>query len=94
MLRLEELKRDLAVVGLEPALRMKPGAIFLMTDGEFEEGPVFGVINALNSDRSVSINTIAFHSKGGEVALKRIAAENRGDYRYVPPPGMHPCPAT
>ena len=72
--------------GLQPALQMKPGAIFLMTDGEFQEGPVFNVIARLNPDKAVSINTIAFHSKGGERALKRIAAENRGDYRYVPPP--------
>ena len=72
--------------GLQPALQMKPGAIFLMTDGEFQEGPVFNVIARLNPDKAVSINTIAFHSKGGEKALKRIAAENRGDYRYVPPP--------
>ena len=76
--------------GLELALPMKPGAIFLMTDGQFLEAPVFEVINRLNADRSISINTIAFHEKSGEEPLKRIASENRGDYRYVPPPGARP----
>lgn len=73
-------------VGLEPALQMKPGAVFLMTDGDFIDSPVFEVIARLNPDKAVSINTIAFHYRGGEPSLKRIAAENRGDYRYVPPP--------
>jgi hypothetical protein len=76
--------------GLEVALPMKPGAIFLMTDGEFHSGDVFDTINRLNADRSISINTIAFHEKSGEEPLKRIASENRGDYRYVPPPGARP----
>ncbi len=65
----------------------RPDAIFLMTDGQFQEGPVFEVINRLNADRKVSISTICFHSRSSEEPLKRIAAENRGDYTYVPEPG-------
>lgn len=72
---------------LEVALREpRPDAIFLMTDGEFSPGPVFAVINQLNADRKVSINTIGFHSRAAEAVLKQIAAENRGDYTYIPPP--------
>ncbi len=73
---------------LEVALREpRPDAIFLMTDGEFTADPVFEAINRLNADRKVSINTIGFHSRAAEAVLKRIAAENRGDYTYIPPPG-------
>ncbi len=68
----------------------RPDAIFLMTDGQFQEGPVFEVINRLNADRKVSISTICFHSRSSEEPLKRIAAENRGDYTYVPEPGAAP----
>lgn len=64
----------------------RPDAIFLMTDGQFAPEPVFAVINELNADRKVSINTICFHDRAAEPTLKQIAAENRGDYRYVPPP--------
>ncbi|MBL9141447.1 MAG: VWA domain-containing protein [Phycisphaerae bacterium] len=64
----------------------RPDAIFLMTDGQFQPEPVFEVINRKNADRKVSISTICFHSRDAEEPLKRIAAENRGDYTYVPPP--------
>ena len=71
---------------LELALSLKPSTIFLMTDGAFDEGPTMQVIAAGNQGSSTVINTIAFHERSGEAALKRIAADNRGDYRYVPPP--------
>jgi hypothetical protein len=69
------------------ALRLRPKAIFLMTDGIFQyPTQVLQVIDRENTDRRTSINTIAFHERGAEALLQRIASENRGDYRYVPPP--------
>lgn len=76
---------------LEIALKdPQPDAIFLMTDGVFPPDPVFEVIDRLNHDRKVVINTIAFHEKEAEAALKRIATENRGDYTYIPAPPVKP----
>jgi len=74
---------------MQLALTLKPGAIFLMTDGQFAD-PVTTerTIAALNADKRTSVNTIAFHERATEEYLKDIARENRGDYRYVPPPGV------
>ncbi len=68
----------------------KPDTIYLMTDGVFAAPPVFEVIDRLNADRKVVINTIAFHERTAEDVLKRIAAENHGDYTYIPPPKKAP----
>lgn len=71
------------------ALALKPGAIFLMTDGQFADPAGTEIaIKQLNPGARTSINTIAFHERGMEEYLKQVARENRGDYRYVPPAGM------
>ena len=75
------------------ALSLKPGAIFLMTDGVFaNHQSTFNEIKRNNPDRKTSVNTIAFYERTAEQELKAIAAANRGDYRYVPPPGAAPVP--
>ena len=75
------------------ALSLKPGAIFLMTDGVFEnQQSTFNEIKRNNPDSKTSVNTIAFYERAAEQELKAIAAANRGDYRYVPPPGAAPVP--
>lgn len=75
------------------ALGLKPGAIFLMTDGEFaDHQKTFEQIKAYNTNGRTSVNTIAFHDRRGELELKEIAAANRGDYRYVPAPGAPVSP--
>lgn len=64
------------------SLRQKPDTVFLLTDGAFEsDTPAF--IKTLNKDKKVRVNTVAFLSNTGEPLLKRIASENRGDYRFV-----------
>jgi hypothetical protein len=78
---------------MEFALGLKPETIFLMTDGQFLSAEVVNrVIDAANVGRRTSINTIAFHERAEEEELKKIARENRGDYRYVPPPGAPTVP--
>ena len=75
------------------ALRLKPGAIFLMTDGVFvNHQNTFNEIKRNNPDSKTSVSTIAFHERAAEQDLKAIAAANRGDYRYVPPPRAAPVP--
>ncbi len=78
---------------LEFALGLKPETIFMMTDGQFvSDDLVNDVIDKENAGRRTSINTIAFHERAAEEELKKIARENRGDYRYVPPPGAPTVP--
>lgn len=72
-------------LGMQQAFsgQKKPDTVFLLTDGSFE-GDTPGFIKSLNKGRKVRINTVAFVSNSGEVLLKSIAEENRGDYRFVP----------
>jgi len=63
--------------------RTRPDTTFLLTDGEFDpETPEF--IQSRNRDAGVRINTVAFVNRAGEPLLRRIASENRGDFRFVP----------
>jgi hypothetical protein len=72
---------------LKVALQLKPDAIFLMTDGMFDNPPAIeSLLAAGNPNAKVSINTIAFHERAAEEILKRIAAKHRGDYRFVKDP--------
>ncbi len=66
------------------ALALKPETAWLLSDGNFDPAVCDAIANA-NPGKKVSIHTIAFHDPAGEDVLKRIAAENRGDYRFVPP---------
>ena len=66
------------------ALELAPDTIFLMSDGQFAEEAAPRIRSA--NSRNVSISTIAFHDPAGEPLLKRIAQENEGSYRFVPPP--------
>jgi len=66
--------------------RLKPEAIFLMTDGVFDAVKSGSVIAGGNAAKKVEINTICFHDQIGEQVCKQIAADNNGSYRYVPPP--------
>lgn len=65
---------------------LKPDTIWLLSDGMFNRIEAVDEIAQLNQDGRVQINTIAFHEAAGEVALKRVAEQNDGDYRFVPPP--------
>ncbi|MSQ90168.1 MAG: VWA domain-containing protein, partial [Phycisphaerales bacterium] len=66
--------------------RLKPDAIFLLTDGGFDADRSFQVINTKNADHRVEINTIGFHDRSNEAVMQQIATENHGEYRYIPPP--------
>ena len=68
------------------ALAMKPEAIFLLSDGEFdgsEVGMLKDEIAAGNKELLTTINTVAFASEGDVLTLQSIAQENNGVYRRV-----------
>ncbi|MHC4167566.1 MAG: VWA domain-containing protein [Planctomycetota bacterium] len=67
------------------ALSLKPDSIWLLSDGQFNP-QACDVIRAANPNARVQIHTIAFHSQRGQQVLQRIAEENGGHYRFVPPP--------
>jgi hypothetical protein len=73
------------------ALALKPDAIWLLSDGEFNENiDVPDLIRTNNPGAKVQIHTIAFHSDAGAPALQRIAEENRGTYKFVGQPTQAP----
>ncbi len=68
------------------ALEMKPEAIFLLTDGEFDGSDIAMLrdeITAGNKESLTQINTIAFASESDVQSLQSIAQENNGTYRRV-----------
>jgi hypothetical protein len=73
------------------AFAQKPSTIWLLTDGGFNGGanPVTQIA-ALNASKFVKVNTVAFHAKGGEKALKQISGENGGTYKFVEPMNSKP----
>lgn len=71
--------------GLAMALRQKPDAIYLLTDGEFSEAVLQKIIAAQPSEsKKIPIHTIAFESTEGEKTLQTIARVTGGKYIYVP----------
>jgi hypothetical protein len=67
---------------LKLALQLEPDVICLLTDGEFARG-VNRQLETLRQDRT-QIHTFAIGDTLGEEILKVIAANNRGEYRFVP----------
>jgi hypothetical protein len=66
------------------AIRMKPDAIYLLTDGEFDTGVIEKVIAAQPQSKKIPIHTIAFESQAGEATLQTISRVTGGTYRHVP----------
>ena len=72
---------------LRAALEMKPEAIFLLSDGEFDPSDMEDVLTTIerfNPERRTRIHTIAFASSGDVPGLQRIAKDWGGLYRHVP----------
>jgi hypothetical protein len=79
---------------IKAALAMHPSAIYLLTDGQFND-PTEEFLEENNrtkedfTERMVpkaAVHTIGIFSRNGETLLKRIAEDNGGTYQYVPPP--------
>ncbi|MBU3683692.1 MAG: hypothetical protein FGM39_06730 [Phycisphaerales bacterium] len=72
---------------LRAALEMKPEAIFLLSDGEFDPSDMEDVLTTIerfNPERRTRIHTVAFASSGDVPGLQRIAKDWGGLYRHVP----------
>ncbi len=69
----------------ERAFAMKPELIYFLTDGRFGEGLV-KIVNDLNKDKKVHINTIAFVTEEPSYKgqLEDLANENGGSYKFIP----------
>lgn len=67
---------------LRTALRMQPDAVFLLTDGEFDEQNVSSQVRALNLGK-IPINTVALMNTSAAPVLKQVASDSGGDYKYV-----------
>ena len=63
------------------ALSLKPDAVFLLSDGDIP--PETRAIVMQENERSV-IHTIALGSNKGAVVMKQIAAENKGEFKFIP----------
>ena len=72
------------VDAVELALKQKPDAIFLLTDGLMSE---YSAERLMKMDtKDVSINTICFGSEEGAATLKKIADKQDGVFQFIPNP--------
>lgn len=67
---------------MQAALALRPDAVWLLSDGLFEDAAC-DAIRAANPGSRTQIHTIGFHGREGERVLTRIAEYNRGRYRFV-----------
>jgi hypothetical protein len=78
-------KAMLRALGLVPA----PDTVWLLSGSALPIGVVDNIREA-NAFVNAHINTIGFYAREGEPEMRRIADENRGAYRFVPPPNPAP----
>ena len=87
-------------LGVLTALRMKPSAIFLLSDGEFNGrekkngnlipgNPKVEQIVAAQNRHSTPIHTIAFEDKSNRKRLRRLAEATGGTHRFVSSNDQH-----
>lgn len=62
-----------------------PDTLWLLSDGKFSAKAIAAIRDA-NDSLNAHINTIGFYSRQGEQTLRQIADENRGIFRFIPPP--------
>lgn len=68
---------------LVTAIRLKPDAVFLLTDGQFADPRA--AISLVARTRGPKFHAVAFHDNAGEAVLRRIARAGRGTYRFQAP---------
>jgi len=82
---------------LELAISKEPDAVYLLTDG-VTSVDVVGFLRRVNRTQDVifgehiraPIHSIAFYSLEGQALLQQIAAENGGQFVYIPDPRKRP----
>ncbi|MDP7011599.1 MAG: hypothetical protein QF685_09485 [Verrucomicrobiota bacterium] len=75
------------IPALKGAMTLKPDTIFLLSDGmpDFTPERVCADVKKLNPGQKVVINAVSLHDPEGRLLMKRIAKENKGEFRYVEP---------
>lgn len=75
------------------SLSMSPDAIYLLSDGEFQDGtrPLLRSQNLVDDGDGqrkprVPVHTVGFHSMACQASLLPIARENGGRFRFIPDP--------
>ncbi len=71
------------LAALELAIALRPHAIYMLSDGEFDPR-IPKAIAARQGSQPVPIHTIGFVSREGEPMLRELAADSGGSYRFVP----------
>jgi hypothetical protein len=74
------------IPGLRAAFAVNPDVIYFATDAAFgDRDQAINETRKLNKDKRVKIDTIAFFDRGEayEIALKQIADENAGLFKFV-----------
>jgi von Willebrand factor type A domain len=69
-------------------LAQLPDTVWLLSDSEIPDTIVDNIREA-NASANARVNTIAIYSRDGEPGLRRVADENRGVYRFIPPPNTN-----
>ena len=72
-------------LGLAPA----PDTVWLVAGGPLPDNAIDSIREA-NASVNAHINTIGLYTQDGEEAMRRIADENRGVYRFIAPPNASP----
>ena len=83
-------------LALRTALSLPSGpadVIFLLSDGDFPQN-VLQDVKAHNPQARTQINTIGFGYRGGADLLTKLAAQNRGSFRFVQNLGVSDQPAS
>jgi len=70
--------------GLMMALRMKPDAIYLLTDGDFDPAIADRLALAQPQTKKIPVHTICFESLSGAPVMEAIAKLTGATYLYVP----------
>ena len=72
-------------LGLAPA----PDTVWIQSGSPLSDNAIDNIREA-NASVNAHVNTIGLYTHDGEEAMRRIAGENRGVYRFVPPPHDSP----
>ncbi|MCA9285604.1 MAG: VWA domain-containing protein [Phycisphaerales bacterium] len=70
------------------ALDVLPDVLYFMTDGQIPSNTPMEVRRLNGRGKTVVINTIAFGDESGRDALRQIAEDSGGTYRFVSPGGF------
>ncbi len=75
-----------ADLALKEGFSTRPNMIIFLSDGDptgKDAGEVLKIVAELQDDPKIPINTLSYKSKNGQAFLKKLAAQNNGEYSEV-----------